>query len=171
MTPEQREALKGAIGIWCMDLTHGVCAQGIVHYALDECEPALCGATLVDDIWESTFELLLPAVRHSSSNTCPECAAKAEELAATALEALTSPGHEEALADLAAENERLRAGMRVLAEKWYGLVDECPLNTRGCQSDCVCGSLSVAEAIKQPIKCWCKWALAEADARKAGDAQ
>jgi chloramphenicol 3-O-phosphotransferase len=93
------------------------------------------------------------------------------ESAIEATGSTAAPGHEEALADLAAENERLRAGMRVLAELCGDLTDECPLSTRGCQSDCVCGRLPVQEAIVQPVTCWCKWAMEEAEAQKAGDAQ
>jgi hypothetical protein len=184
VTQEQREALKGAVGIWSMDLTHGVCAQGVVHYALDECEPALCGATMVDDIWEKTFELLLPAVRHSSSNTCPECAAKAEELAAAALEALTAPGHEEALADLAAENERLKRALSLACSEVYRLHECCPSYHRCARPDdchqAACGGNAITpgtdggdiEVAICAIECWEEHYLAEAKAqRKAGDAQ
>lgn len=79
---------------------------------------------------------------------------------------MTLPTIEELNAQLTAENERLRAGMRVLAELCGDLTDECPLSTRGCQSDCVCGRLPVQEAIVQPVTCWCKWAMEEVEARK-----
>lgn len=87
------------------------------------------------------------------------------ESAVEATAGVASPGHEEALADLAAENERLRAGMRVLAQKIVDTGEICP---PGCEISrderfCVCEHL--------PADCWCKWAMEEVEARKAGDTQ
>lgn len=93
------------------------------------------------------------------------------ESAVEATAGVASPGHEEALADLAAENERLRAGMRVTARLCREAVGGCPLREHRCQNDFACNNMWCAHAYIQELDCWCKWAMAEADARKAGDAQ
>lgn len=86
---------------------------------------------------------------------------------------VAAPGHEEALADLAAENERLRAGMRVLIETHLDVLYGCPVGEHWCLSKHACGSLTSTDQVReQSVECWCKWALAEADAKqKAGGAQ
>ena len=93
------------------------------------------------------------------------------ESAIEATGSTAAPGHEEALAELAAENERLRAGMRVLAKLVRDYACACPIDDHECQSGYICDGMAQEDGSEQELDCWCKWALAEADARKAGDAQ
>ena len=85
---------------------------------------------------------------------------------------VAAPGHEEALTDLVAENERLKRALRVLAEENVAFCSECPEDRHWWTCIYACGGMSPEETKKQAVECWCKWAMAaEADARKAGDAQ
>ena len=125
MTQEQRELLKSLDPeIWSMALMRGLCEQHVLHCALDATGTALCGATLQRGLgW-----MLLPGVRVADDNVCPECAAKVDQIAEAATAALAvddaptagtvaAPGHEEALAELVAEVERLHVALRLACEE------------------------------------------------------
>ncbi|MEN6546031.1 MAG: hypothetical protein ABFE07_08330 [Armatimonadia bacterium] len=146
MTQEQRELLRTVpADAWVIQVWIGKDPDGLWHVSLDR-SSALCGVELEKrltyDRWLSIANI--PAgyiAQHPDS--CPRCNAALQEIAAVALAALTvddvpaagavaAPGHEDALAELAAENERLRGALRLAcAELAEGC---CPKN-----DDAYCG--------------------------------
>lgn len=170
-----------------LEVTHGMCAQGKLHYSLDGSVTALCGATMDAESCTRHESMLLPG--SPDSKVCRECAGKvlkrAEEMSAvSAGGSVAAPGHEEALADLAAENERLKRALSLACSEVYRLHECCPSYHRCARPDdchqAACGGNAITpgtdggdiEVAICAIECWEEHYLAEAKAqRKAGDAQ
>lgn len=60
-----------------LEVTHGVCSQGKLHYSLDGSVTALCGATMDAESCTRHESMLLPG--SPDSNVCRECAGKVAE--------------------------------------------------------------------------------------------
>lgn len=74
-------------------------------------------------------------------------------------------------AELTAENKLLRAAIRALAVELIDNTDECPGEFHLCRGDHACDAIPddgehEDELSDQAVKCWCKWAIAEADTRE-----
>lgn len=94
-----------------------------------------------------------------------------ERIVAPAAGAVAAPGHEEALAELAAENERLRRALRlaVCRTTEFDECNECPRNKPEC--DCC---QREARTHNVMADCWCEYYIAcaaEAARANAGDAE
>lgn len=119
-----------------LEVTHGMCAQGKLHYSLDGSVTALCGATMDAESCTRHESMLLPG--SPDSKVCRECAGKvlkrAEEMSAVPTGgSVAAPGHEEALADLSAALKRSRQKCKQLQTALkYATANDYDL----CEHDC-----------------------------------
>jgi hypothetical protein len=160
VTYDQQQAKEIlARGIW-----HRWNTGGQSHYATSMSGPALCG-----DPMREGHNFPIMGTPWTIPDDCPKCAAELSAILYSAEAAEAESAREAALQE---ECEKLRAGMRVLAKKWADDCGDCPVKDHRCQSDYACEDrTSCDQVVAQEVDCWCKWAMAEADARKAGDAQ